>query len=284
MKTGIHALTREQYDALPSGHKGFLNFSSLKHIGRSPAAYRWHVENRGEATDAMRLGTASDIAALQPELYEARVAVWRGKVRNGKEWDAFQTENRDKTIITAKQDQAAREMADTVRRHPVAGPFLKRGTSQVTAVWEIEEPEAHGLPGYYFRCKGLIDRIVHDEGAAPTLLIDLKTSADASPAGFGRTAYNLGYHCQGSWYQTGLALATGTKPLPVMNIVVESEPPYPVSVFYIEARELELGRERWRGWLETLAHCVRENHWPEYLEAPASLELPRFAYPQEEIA
>ena len=63
-------LTRAQYDALVA-----VNWSSLKHLGRSPAHYQAALKQTFADTDTLRIGRAFHVAALEPQRAESLYAV-----------------------------------------------------------------------------------------------------------------------------------------------------------------------------------------------------------------
>jgi hypothetical protein len=282
LKTGIHTLNRANYDKLKRGPEGYVNFSTLKHIARSPAHYLAAInEPLSEPTDPMRLGIGTHAATLEPERWEELVAVWTEGTRRGKAWEAFEVANKERTIITASQEARARAVAKAVRAHPVAGPLLDSGTSEVTIIFRMHEPPINGVGGYDFQCKARIDRVRHGPDSAPSMLIDLKSTGDAEPEAFDRSAWSMNIHVQAAWLQDGFYAATGLR-LPVCLIAAETDAPYPVCVRPVPVDVLQLGRERYREWLEKLAFCHRENVWSEYLTAPQDLDVPAWVRRQLE--
>lgn len=282
IKTGIHSLSRASYDSLKCGPAHFVNFSTLKKLKRSPKHYRAAInEPAGELTDPMRLGIATHGTTLEPERLPELIAVWNDGSRRGKAWEAFEAENRARTIITGSMESRANAVAKAVREHPVAGPLLDKGASEVAIIFEQHLPPVHGVGGYSFRCKARLDRVRHNGRGEPTMIIDLKTAADAQPESFDRSAWDLDYPAQAAWLQDGFFLATGLR-LPVTFIVAETDSPWCVCVRPVPLEVMQLGRERYQSWLETLAFCHRENVWNEYLTAPQDLDVPTWVRRQLE--
>jgi hypothetical protein len=112
MKDGIHhGLSREEYAALPR-----TNWSSLKHVGVSPAHYAHEVDVPSPPTASMAAGNAFHTALLEPHLFETRYVVWQGERRQGKAWEAFVEANPTRTILTRAEVLEARCMAEAARR------------------------------------------------------------------------------------------------------------------------------------------------------------------------
>lgn len=269
LKPGVHAIDRTDYDQVQA-----VNFSRLKNIGRSPAHYLAALKGAVTETDEMRLGRAVHLAIFEPKIFEKCVVRWEGKVRNGKAWEEFEADHCGELILTAKQHADCLELSAAVRRHPLAKPYLTEGASEVTLRWDLEKT-ADGFPGWKFPCKGRVDRLT------PNFIADVKTTFDAEPEHFAKSAWNLDYAVQGAWYVDGHKAITGRR-LPYVLIVVEKEPPFEVLVFRLSDLSYRLGRERYRTWLDTLAHCNREKRWPGYAEGELELDPPSWVLRQLE--
>ena len=188
-------MTHSDYDALPG-----VRWSYLKEMGRSPAHYRYAVDHPREDTAALRLGRAVHLAVLQPELFGDSYTTWQG-TRRGKDWDIFRlsAEARGVEVLTADEVALCLALQTAVRSDPVAGPLLRVGSAEAPVQWTD--------PAGGVACKALID--FRDD-----CFIDLKTTRDASPGGFGREVVRYGYAGQMAFYRRGLA-ETGRPACPV---------------------------------------------------------------------
>jgi len=270
MKSIAYNMRRPEYDRVAA-----INWSSLKHILRSPQHYRHALLAQHHDTDAMRIGRAVHIAALEPDRYRAEVAVWDGGRRAGKNWGAFQIDHADREIVTLAEHERIADIARAVRSNADAARYLEHGRHEVTMLWEASEPETEALPGWRFDCKSRLDAM------SPLAVIDLKSCRDGSPDGFGKAAWSMGYHCQGAYYVDANECVTGVR-LPYVLIAVESAPPHVVQVYVVPEAILELGRETYRACLRRLAECQRTNAWPGYYDSETFLTLPRWAAPRED--
>lgn len=253
----IPGQSRDEYDASRR-----VNWSTLRHIARSPQHYLHALRAPHEETDAMRLGSAVHTAILEPETFPERYVVWTGGRRYGKAWDDFCAEHAGRDILTQAQYEQCVAMQAAVHAHPVAAGLVRGGQAEVSVEWTDSET---GI-----ECKGRIDYIRED------CIVDLKTARDASPDGFGRAAWNLDYIAQLAWYRDGYAAATGRE-LPVRFIVVENSEPHVVAVYDMPEHILEIGRETYEDLLGRLQECQRSGRWPGYSDEAMELELPRWA-------
>ena len=58
-----------------------INFSTLKHMARSPMHYRYALEHPPAETPAMLLGRATHTAVFEPDRFQLDYAVWPGDRR-----------------------------------------------------------------------------------------------------------------------------------------------------------------------------------------------------------
>ncbi len=261
-------MPRTDYDALHA-----LNVSRLKEIKRSPQHYKYRLTHP-HTTDAMTLGTATHVATLEPERFAEDFAIWTRKTdsgknapRNGKAWDEFQAANAGRCILTADEAAEAQAIATAVRSNELAMIYLQTGDPEVTI-----EATMHGRP-----CRGRVDWLTTVNGHPH--IVGLKTARDCRHFAFGAQAAKLGYHIQWAWY-LDLIMAVRDTDTSVVEIVVESAPPYAVAVYRIPSDIIEQGRDEYMQLLETLNDCERRDIWPGPVPSEEWLTLPSWAYPQ----
>jgi hypothetical protein len=249
-------LSRAEYDAIPA-----VNFSSLKHIARSPAHYRAALSTPRADTDAMRVGRCTHLAVLEPERYAEEVAVWDGGRRVGSSWRDFCSVHEGCEVLTDEQAATCQAIATAVRQDPDASVLVTGGRSEVSVVWEVEV-----VPGLKVLAKARIDYV------GPGGLMDLKTTRDASPRAFSADAYKRGYPSQCAFYADGWFAATGQR-LPFYVVAVESDAPHVVQT-YDASGLIPAGRAEYMRWLLTLEECRVTDEWPGYARGVVALELP----------
>ena len=93
-----------------------LSFSSLKAFDRSPLAFVHYKEGPRKETDAMRFGTMVHRAVLEPDKYQATVAVYDGR-RGTNAHKEFMLENAHKDVLTVKEAATVRSISDSVLNH-----------------------------------------------------------------------------------------------------------------------------------------------------------------------
>lgn len=265
-------MPRAEYDAIDA-----LNISRLKEMKRSPQHYLHAQLHRNEKA-CLDLGNATHVAVLEPDRYANTFTTWTRRTeggnaapRNGKHWDAFQLENPGKTILTYDQNAAAVAIADAVRGHELAAPYLAAGEPEVTIEWRLDE--ALGA----IAAKGRVDWMTIVDGKP--VLVGLKTTRDCRHFAFAKQAANLGYHMQWAYYFDGFKANRRIEPK-VIEIVVETEAPHAVAVYNIPSDIIEQGREDYWELAKQLAECEVRGSWPGPVPVEEDLTLPTWAYKQ----
>lgn len=248
-------MNESEYRAAPG-----VNWSTLKHMGKSPLHYRHAVDAPPtDPTPAMILGTAMHLLTLQPER-EGEIAVWDGD-RRGKEWAAFKAENAAKLILKRDDYDNAKAMALAVLEHPVAAALLAHTVREAPVFWT--DP-ATGL-----LCKARLD------AAKPGAVIDLKSARDVSPRAFGRQSAALDYPGQLAHYHEAW-VEYAKHDVSCYIIAVESDVPHDVAVYELDDVVMAAARARRRAYLDRVAECTATGIWPGQVPDLAPLDIPTY--------
>jgi hypothetical protein len=253
--------TRELYDAIDAA-----NYSTIKALAHSPAAYRYLLATPREDSDTLAFGRLVHALVLEPAMVDARWVVWDGKVRRGKEWDAFQAEHAGKEILRAADLDPATAIAAAVYAHPVAAQWLAGFEPELTVVWDDAET---GI-----KCKCRLD------GVGPCIAFDLKTTGDSSERAMAAAMLRYSYHAQAAMYLDALA-AAGRQVSTYGLIAAEKTAPHKIRCYVLSDAAIEVGRTTYRKWLRTLAECRARDEWPAWLpgeDSVSELDLPAYAY------
>jgi exodeoxyribonuclease VIII len=103
-------------------------------------------------------------------------------------------------------------------------------------------------------------------------LVDLKTTTDASPAGFARAVERYRYHVQAAYALDGWPQAGGGTVERFVFIAVEKTPPYAVGLYDLSPALLRQGRWLYQQALRTAEGCLTRQYWPGY--DPEIITLP----------
>lgn len=253
-------------DIIPGGP---VHFSRLKKMRLSAAHYLG-------AEDAITPSTGKGSALHSVLLGGKRVVIYE-KARNKKHkaYQAFLEDHPDDLIVSPKEAGDVVGMRKAIESHPRAMALLN-GERERLIEWETMGRKCAGTPDVVLR-DGLPAMRIGDRSycACPGKVVtELKTSKTASPWGFPWEAKRYGYTVQVSWYKTGVEQSLAYPAGPVSDaflVVVESAPPYPVTVFHLEERALSKARMQWRSWMDSLLQCERAGQFPAYTDDDVSL-------------
>jgi hypothetical protein len=249
-----------------------IGSTGLRTLLRSPAHFAAeYIENRiREETKALRLGTYTHTATLEPERW-AKTHVAAPKVdRRTKEgkarWEAFNTEHAGKTVVDADEHALAAAMAASVRKHPAASHLLRLVNEVETSIfWEDD-------------VTGVICRDRPDALTSGGVVLELKTAEDASEEGFARSIATWDLHVQMAHHEAAFRAGFGQGPEALVWIVVEKAYPHVVATYAIEPATLEEGRAQRTRALDLLVNCREAKRFPGYGDTIKVLGLPAYAF------
>jgi exodeoxyribonuclease VIII len=176
---------------------------------------------------------------------------------------AFELEAEGREIITVEENTKLTAIRDAVRSHPAAAKALAGSpVIEQSIFWDAD--------GIACRCR---PDAVTERG----VILDLKTTRDASPEGFAKSIAQYRYHVQAAFYSDGYKAAFGEAPRGFVFIAVETEPPYLVAVYVASETMTSRGRIEYQTDLDTFRECVATDTWPGYSSSPLTLDLPKWA-------
>jgi hypothetical protein len=262
-----------------------LSATALRQLARSP----WHYRNRVdiEPTRSMLRGTLAHCAVLEPDAMQARYAVvpedaprrptaaqWNAKKSSpdsqaAKEWwAAFQESTAGRQIVSAEDYSLTQMQLAAVLANPVLADLLRDGVGEASLFWVDAET------GIY--CKARPDWVPPQHGGLIKPL-DLKTCADESPSGFGRSAARLRYDLQDAHYRAGIEQVLGVKVEAFIFGAVTSKPPILAVPYMLTDEVRDQGRDERRELMGKLAHCRQHDEWPAYGAGIQLLDFPAYA-------
>jgi len=243
-----------------------LGSTSLKTLAtRTPAHYQ-HDKAHPKTSDAFDLGTVAHSLILEGDASGVEIcpfSAWTTKAAKDARDEARAAE---KIPLLTKDWLQVLNMRDAVMRHPLARALFTGHKAEQSVFWDEG--------GQTFKCR--------PDAWKPGLLVDLKTTVNADPNEFGKTAHNFGYHQSAAHYIDGVKAATGVE-LPFQFVLVEKAAPYLVSVVELDFEAIDYGRQLNDRAKRIYAECVESGNWPGY---PASepISLPNYAvYEMDEL-
>lgn len=245
-----------------------LNWSSLKLLEEttgSPKLFLYRRDHPRPDKDTFIFGRAVHCLAFEPGEFHKRFEAFDGKRdKRTAKYQKWLKEHEGVQPLKPDELQQAQDMVKALREDETAGPIIE--------ACRVEEPCTWTDPKYGFKCKGRFD------GIDGHRIVDLKTSSDFRPFGFGRQAARYLYHGQIAWYHDGAVQAKliDGKTSPII-IAQEKEAPYDVAVYEADDWVLDSGRALYRRLLARLKLCMDTGEWPGAVTGIQPLLLPEWA-------
>ena len=246
-----------------------LSNSSLSVLKRSPAEFyaRFIAKTmKSEETDAMRLGSAVHMLALEPERFHDHYVIDTGPInattgkpygRDTKRFEAWleirKTET-DKTVLIYEEFESSMAIAEAFQSHP---EILRIMAADVEKIYERGFELSYLVEGQEpikLKCKP--DCVIPSEG----LIIDLKTTSDPNPDAWKWSAEDFGYHRQAAIYLEAMQSLYG-KPFRFLFGVVRSKAPYEVGVYELDDDSISRGWAQVESLIAEYAQRKREDNW-----------------------
>ncbi len=298
MKTGvIYGLSFKEYCAIDA-----INCSGLKKIKQSPlhywAEYLSPDKKEREETPAMYRGTAIHTAVLEPkrfaeeyrkepkpEDYPAHLNTnddIKAKLRAfslplggnkaelvvrlkefGQDFLFFEDvlKEHEKYKLLKNDDwEACQKISDGVRKKPALSVLFETGSPEVTLVWKDKET---GM-----MCKARADWLTQDG-----MLVDIKSSTDASMQEFAWSFERYKYWQQAAWYLDGVRATMGVSGTFILA-AFETAYPYATAVYMPDDQAIEDGRNENKFLLDRYIECLNSKSWPGYSDEIQTMRRP----------
>lgn len=267
----VHGMSNASYHASAG-----VSSSGLRDIRRSP--FHFHAlrqglasGTRGKETPSMFAGTLAHCATLEPLEFDSRYVIppkdWHKASNDFKAWRESLPEGVEP--ITQAQKDVAFAQARALHALPDVALLMEDGDPEVSAYWQDE--------GTAVWCKCRPDWVGSVEDGEASLLLDVKTTTDASASGFARACAAWGYHIQAAFYTEGYAFASRKPCRGMVFAVVENEFPYAAATYVIDEAGMVKGRQAVRESLAIYADCVLRDSWPGYPQGIQQISLPAWA-------
>lgn len=255
-------MTNRMIEDMP--HEAYLASRAISRSGlmdflRSPQHYWYNnLSNQAEPenTDALRVGSAFHTMLLEPAQFDSRAFVWSGKPRNTKEgkdeYQAALDKACGRVLIKKSEFDNLKAMAKSILSQPAASKIINSNGKIESSFFYTDRSygvEAKARPDYY-RADGIV--------------LDLKTTADASEEEFQKSIVNYGYDIQAFMQMEAIETVTGKRPDAFVFICVEKDPPYAVAFYQADNDMLRAGEYRYHNLMGKYATCLKANSWPGY--------------------
>lgn len=198
--------------------------------------------------------------------------------------------NPGRQVLEQEEWGQLHQMRDAVMAHPAARALLTGapGVAEHSVYWR--DPAT-----------GLLCRCRPDFWRADGIVVDLKTTTDASPEGFARSIAGWRYHVQAPFYLDGIACAQDqvrgslpayaqARPKAFVFLAVEKGArvvdgvALGVGVYVLDEESMAIGRQEYAEDLATIAQCQKSGKWPGYGDRIEPISLPRWKKAQADQA
>lgn len=252
--------------------------SMLSTLKDSPAhCYALHMApGRPErvATAAMRLGTLTHTAILEPEEFHKRYTFKPDGLNLAtKEGKAWKDAMGGLEVITSEEAEMVDQQRGAILGHPELARLFSWGDAERSVFWN---DNATGL-----RCKCRPDWL-HFTGPNRVRVVDLKTTTDITFDEVSRSVAKFGYHRQQAHYTRGLE-ACGLVVEDFVFAFVTKAYPFFALPYRIDDESLAQGYEEVDELLALFSNCKRANNWPLSGEGVQTVGLPRWAKRETEV-
>lgn len=253
----------EEYHSGPGISKSHLDV-----VAKSPLHYwsKYLDPNRkaSDPTPSMILGSATHAAILEPDLFPSQFAHMpeglNRTTKAGKEaYEELVASGR--TILSFDDFQTCLAMRDAVHAHPTAAGLLTDGLAE-QSFYATDD-----ATGELIKCR---PDFLRSNG----VMVDVKTTDDASPDGFAKSVATFRYYVQSPWYLDIMERLYGEAPAWFVFVVVEKSRPFAVATYFVEKAQLDLGRAVYVKDLARIHECKSSGKWPGYSEQIEPLRLP----------
>lgn len=232
---------------------GAINRSSLFMMSKSPAHFKYSMENR-EETDALRFGRMFHTFVLEPEEFEKQYLLIERIDRRTKEGKLIleQAAEIGKQIITTEEYDVINKMKESIFGNKYASALL-RGEKEISYYWQDE------MTGIECKCRPDCITPIGELN----IIVDLKSCDSASTEEFMKAALRYGYDLQSAQYKTGVELVE-QKPHKFVFIAVEKKPPYALNILEADEIFIRKGYDDFRTYLGMLKYCRETDNWYGY--------------------
>lgn len=212
----------------------------------------------GKAAHTLLLGESGfrDQYAVRPDQWKD----WRTKAAQA--WKAEQ-EEAGRTILVPAHLAAIRGIAKSLESHPLVRQGILHGLVEHTIVCQDK------TTGVWLKIRP--DVVPQADG----VLVDGKTTTDASPQAIQRTILNFGYPMQGALGTIVMKEALDVTITDFVLVFFEKETPHAVAVTAIDNEWLYWARRQVRRSIDKFARCVETGEWPGY-EVESTTHMPQW--------
>lgn len=268
-KDGVHEISNEEYHASSA-----ISRSKLHAFKVSPLNYYYKFVDDDappfKVTDELILGSYVHALVLEPdtikrdfvsfEKVDRRTTI--GKKKHAEiELYMSADENKHKHLIDDVSIATAHAMADALEKEEL---FLKL----------IDGAQIEKSIFFTHKSTGLQCR-ARPDAWSNKIVVDLKTTNDASFRGFQSSCLKYGYFLQAGMINEALK-SLGIEMSDFVVPCVESKPPYQTAIYMFDEEAIAYGASLFNDLMERFAKCLESNKWESY--GYQTMSVPNYAF------
>ena len=251
------------------GRKTHLSSTNVRTHKKNKKQFKYSLtHDLIKQTKAMADGTAVHAFFLERDKFDTdfviKPADMRLNTKVGKEWAL---EHQNKIIIDSELGNNLYEMEKSFMDSPARLIYDKQGQSELSYFWD-------DLGLVKGKCRP--DWISNDGN----IVVDIKTTTDASPKGFQKSIANWGYHLQLGWYIRGLQ-KLGLPAKEFIFIAIEKTPPFSVGVYRANKEMITYANDEINNLVYDIDESLKSDDFPDYTPEIMDLGLPNWMNPKE---
>lgn len=230
-----------------------LSKSRLFEMRKSPQWFRYCEDHPQGKTPSMLLGSVFHTLVLEPHRFEHEYVLIPNVDRRTKDgkmlWDTAMSEAEKKEIVPQEVYDTASAMAEAVRNNKIAN-YLSKG--------EVEQSyyTTDAMTGIEYKVRPDVFKMVGERG----LIVDFKSTSDASTDAFRRDAIKYGYDLQSAMYTAAVQAERGI-PCDFVFVAVEKDPPYMINVMQCDPLWITRGTDLFREYIGLYKECMTTGNW-----------------------
>lgn len=265
---GLHEISNQEYH-----NSEGISRSMLIDMEKSPYLYWYnHLSgkaSREEPTNAMNIGSALHNLTLEPQKFEDEFFIISQQTKPRKDTAPYHKmleEAHDRIILTPDDYLLAESMKDALINDHAVKALLENCKIEQSIYFE------HVKTG--IQCK------FRPDAMSGSIVIDLKTTTDASMKAMQYSCLNYGYYLSAGIACRALE-SIGIDMNEYVFICVEKKEPYQRAIYRLEDDALDFGLQQFDDLMFRLEHCLEKNKWPSY--GIKDLSIPAWALKNNEF-
>ena len=244
------------------GKKTHLSSTNVRTFNKNKKQFKYGLTHElVKQTKAMADGTAVHSFFLEKDKfntdYVTKPADIKLNTKVGKEWAQ---EHQGKIIIDFEFSNNLLEMEKSFMDSPAKLIYDNKGQTELSYFWDdLQLVKGKCRPDW-----------ISDDGS---IVVDIKTTTDASPKGFQKSISNWGYHLQLGWYIRGLR-KLGLPAKEFIFIAIEKTPPFSVGVYRADQEMINFAMNKLDEIVPEINQALASQEFPDYTPEITSIGLP----------